>query len=132
MLPPATEFRRDRVLSTRQRPDDAAAGTTKGSPQSPRKTVLLDCSGKRPYAEMMSLINCPECSGEISDRALACPCCGNPMRETLPNGDLPQYRVSVGVGDGVKLGIGMFIVLPVIIAIIYGILTVMGVAIMPR
>ena len=54
------------------------------------------------------------------------------MRETLPNGDLPQYRVSVGVGDGVKLGIGMFIVLPVIIAIIDGILTVMGVAIMPR
>lgn len=29
----------------------------------------------------MALIECPECSGEVSDRALACPHCGFPVRE---------------------------------------------------
>lgn len=28
----------------------------------------------------MSLINCSECDAEISDKAAACPKCGNPMR----------------------------------------------------
>ncbi len=28
----------------------------------------------------MALIPCPECSREISDKAAACPHCGNPMR----------------------------------------------------
>lgn len=27
----------------------------------------------------MALIRCPECAREISDRAVACPQCGNPM-----------------------------------------------------
>jgi hypothetical protein len=27
----------------------------------------------------MPLITCPECQREISDRALSCPGCGNPM-----------------------------------------------------
>jgi DNA-directed RNA polymerase subunit RPC12/RpoP len=27
----------------------------------------------------MSLVNCSECGREISDRATACPGCGNPM-----------------------------------------------------
>lgn len=30
----------------------------------------------------MSLINCPECGKEISDKAVSCPNCGNPMQET--------------------------------------------------
>lgn len=29
----------------------------------------------------MSLIYCPECSAEISDKAVACPKCGNPMKK---------------------------------------------------
>ena len=29
----------------------------------------------------MSLIRCPECQREVSDRAYACPSCGHPMRE---------------------------------------------------
>lgn len=34
----------------------------------------------------MSLIKCPECSKEISDRASACPNCGCPVAEMQPNG----------------------------------------------
>jgi RNA polymerase subunit RPABC4/transcription elongation factor Spt4 len=30
----------------------------------------------------MSLISCPECAREVSDRAVACPHCGNPMSPT--------------------------------------------------
>ena len=30
----------------------------------------------------MSLINCPECGKEISDRANSCPNCGYPIKET--------------------------------------------------
>jgi 4-hydroxy-3-methylbut-2-en-1-yl diphosphate synthase IspG/GcpE len=29
----------------------------------------------------MSLISCSECAREVSDRAFACPACGNPMLE---------------------------------------------------
>ncbi len=31
----------------------------------------------------MALINCPECGKEISDKALSCPNCGNPMNQQL-------------------------------------------------
>ena len=31
----------------------------------------------------MSLISCPECNKEISDKALACPNCGYPVRESF-------------------------------------------------
>lgn len=31
----------------------------------------------------MALINCPECGKEISDKALSCPNCGNPMNQTI-------------------------------------------------
>ena len=30
----------------------------------------------------MALINCPECKREVSDKALTCPCCGYPIRNT--------------------------------------------------
>lgn len=32
----------------------------------------------------MSLINCPECNKEISDKAINCPHCGNPINEQKP------------------------------------------------
>ena len=31
----------------------------------------------------MSLINCPECGKEISDKAISCPNCGNPINQTI-------------------------------------------------
>ena len=33
----------------------------------------------------MALINCPECSREISDKAASCPHCGLPMAPALPD-----------------------------------------------
>ena len=30
--------------------------------------------------ERMALVKCPECSGDVSDKATACPHCGNPTR----------------------------------------------------
>lgn len=29
----------------------------------------------------MALITCPECGREVSDKAAACPYCGNPLKE---------------------------------------------------
>lgn len=31
----------------------------------------------------MALIECPECGKDISDRAIACPNCGNPMGQPI-------------------------------------------------
>ena len=31
----------------------------------------------------MALINCPECDKEISDKAISCPHCGNPMNQPV-------------------------------------------------
>jgi ribosomal protein L7/L12 len=32
-----------------------------------------------PYLTIMALIRCPECSNEISDKAVSCPKCGYPL-----------------------------------------------------
>lgn len=29
----------------------------------------------------MALMKCPECASDVSDRALACPCCGHPLQQ---------------------------------------------------
>ena len=42
----------------------------------------------------MALINCPECNREISDKAAACPHCGNPMSNVvIPKSDSPAHEV---------------------------------------
>jgi hypothetical protein len=41
----------------------------------------------------MALISCPECNQSISERAVACPHCGNPMARALP--ELATAHVSV-------------------------------------
>ena len=33
----------------------------------------------------MALINCSECEGKVSDKAAACPHCGNPIRTPQPD-----------------------------------------------
>ena len=43
----------------------------------------------------MPLINCPECKKEISDKAYACPNCGNPINEqktTIQIDPAPKIR----------------------------------------
>lgn len=47
----------------------------------------------------MALINCPECRKEVSDRAAACPHCGNPM-SAAPGAALP---VETPVGHAVTI-----------------------------
>ena len=37
----------------------------------------------------MALINCPECNKQISDKATACPHCGNPIAEPPTNQQAP-------------------------------------------
>lgn len=32
----------------------------------------------------MALINCPECSKQVSDRASSCPVCGHPINADIP------------------------------------------------
>lgn len=34
----------------------------------------------------MALITCPECGREVSDKAAACPYCGNPLKENADTG----------------------------------------------
>lgn len=59
------------------------------------------------------LINCPECNNQISDQAANCPNCAFPISS------IPSSTVSVksksGVKEGVKMGCGAFIVLPIMI-----------------
>lgn len=41
----------------------------------------------------MSLIDCPECQHRISDKAYACPQCGNPMKPQPGNRWLTEKNV---------------------------------------
>ena len=69
----------------------------------------------------MALINCPECNREISDMAESCPHCGLPLvtelTETVDTEQIPQMKAKSGVADGVKIGAGMFIVLPFLLIV---------------
>ena len=54
----------------------------------------------------MALIQCPECSGQISDKALLCPHCGYPMRDGSISARQPKKarkRRPNGSGTAVKL-----------------------------
>ena len=67
----------------------------------------------------MALINCPECHREISDKAESCPHCGFPLvvelTQAVESGQQLQVKAKSGIADGVKIGAGMFIVLPLLI-----------------
>ena len=78
----------------------------------------------------MPLITCPDCGREVSDRAPTCPQCGAPIASPTVTQPDPavvvqqpaEVQARSGVMDGVKLGCGMFIVLPLIILLIIWIL----------
>jgi hypothetical protein len=69
----------------------------------------------------MALLMCPDCEGKVSDQAAACPHCGRPMRSPATSAAAPtrraasDVRVNKGVGTGVRIGFGMFIVLPLVL-----------------
>lgn len=56
------------------------------------------------------LMDCPDCDSPVSARAPSCPHCGCPFAS-----EVPVVRGRSGIWDGVNLGCGMFIVLPLII-----------------
>jgi len=57
----------------------------------------------------MALIDCPECSKQISDQAAACPHCGHPIKSDDPEEPQPQQREglflqSMNIGCAVVIG----------------------------
>lgn len=66
----------------------------------------------------MALIACRECQHEISDQAAACPHCGAPLQAASPK----EVKARSGVADGVKIGCGIFIVLPLLILMLLALL----------
>ncbi len=50
----------------------------------------------------MSMINCPECKKEISDKALVCPNCGYPLSNNISNADFSMKKKIPGRGFGVS------------------------------
>lgn len=63
----------------------------------------------------MALVKCPDCGREVSDVAPTCPGCGRPLRmQAAPK----EVQARSGVMDGVKIGCGIFIVLPIIIILV--------------
>ena len=49
----------------------------------------------------MALINCPECGGQVSDEALACPHCGKQLRMvSMPQQSVPMPQQSAPIQSG--------------------------------
>ncbi|WP_260961868.1 zinc ribbon domain-containing protein [Pseudomonas citri] len=71
----------------------------------------------------MSLIDCPECSAKISDKAHACPHCGNPFREA------PSSRYFSEKNIGQIAGVtGIWLTAPWLARMVFGIVLVIAVA----
>ncbi|WP_084545589.1 zinc-ribbon domain-containing protein [Cupriavidus malaysiensis] len=57
----------------------------------------------------MALIACSECNAEVSDRATACPRCGNPIAATQHQ-EPPKRSGRLGVGLGIVGLVGIFVI----------------------
>ncbi|UZD93790.1 zinc ribbon domain-containing protein [Pseudomonas corrugata] len=69
----------------------------------------------------MSLIDCPECSSRISDKAYACPQCGNPFRE-------PSFRLTEKNVGQIARVTGVWLTAPWIARMVFGVVLVTAVA----
>ncbi|MCT9017105.1 zinc ribbon domain-containing protein [Cupriavidus gilardii] len=67
----------------------------------------------------MAIIKCSECGGDVSDKALACPKCGNPIARTPP---IPQRKAaakrSIGASVGRILGTVVIVVAVFIVVVV--------------
>lgn len=66
----------------------------------------------------MALINCPECSKEISDKVKACPHCGYPFQPDSPSEQIPQQVEVTSIKLKHKTGKKTKIIILSLIAII--------------
>lgn len=71
----------------------------------------------------MGMITCPDCKRDISDAAPSCPGCGRPMKATAAP---KEVKARSGIMDGVNIGCGIFIVLPLIILFLIFVIGVIG------
>lgn len=63
----------------------------------------------------MAIINCPECGKSVSDKAVSCPGCGNPLRRAEPQQVTIRDNTSFfGMGSGT----GCLVVVGIIFAIL--------------
>ena len=63
----------------------------------------------------MALVSCPECRKEISDLAPSCPNCGVRLRKTMFG--LTRGKPESAISKGVRIGFGMFVILPLCILV---------------
>ncbi len=59
----------------------------------------------------MALIKCSECGKEISDKADACPSCGNPIHHTAPAPAVPVQKIEIEQTNKKWKGTGCFAVI---------------------
>ncbi|BAP44693.1 zinc ribbon domain-containing protein [Pseudomonas sp. 21LCFQ02] len=69
----------------------------------------------------MSLIDCPECNARISDKAYACPQCGNPMNAGPGNRLLSEKNIGQIAG-----ATGVWLTAPWIARMIFGVVLVIA------
>ncbi len=75
-----------------------------------------------PSQESSDTKQCPFCAEMIKREARVCRFCNHDLETGRPVNQLPpprSVRARSGVSDGVRLGCGMFIVLPIIIFLIF-------------
>lgn len=62
---------------------------------------------------------CPYCAETIKATAVVCPFCRSDLVHTRRNTETPDVQARSGILDGVRLGLGMFIVLPLLIVVVF-------------